>query len=86
MDSTNDNAICMQSNRYLVTIYMFQQYQYIESRKYHSSLILYSIFSLFVIPKDISLIKGMSCSHRETNYLFMWQNNDINGDDVIMSY
>ena len=84
MDSTNDNAICMQSNRYLVTIYMFQQY--IESRKYHSSLILYSILSIFGIPKDISLIKGMSCSHRETNYLFMWQNNDINGDDVIMSY
>ena len=81
MDSTNDNAICMQSNRYLVTIYMF-----IESRKYHTCYIIYSILSIFVIPKNIFLIKGMICSHRERNYLFMWQNNDINGDDVIMSY
>ena len=84
MDSTNDNAICMQSNRYLVTIYMFQQY--IESRKCHRCYIIYSILSIFVIPKNMFLIKGMICSHRERNYLFMWQNNDINGDDVIMSY
>ena len=81
MDSTNDNAICMQSNRYLVTIDMF-----IESRNYHTCYIIYSILSIFVIPKNIFLIKGMICSHRERNYLFMWQNNDINGDDVIMSY